>query len=175
MRRAIALWEVFMLRFEEALERCRKRRLRRGNQDARPYCLTGECSRTIDSLPHHSCSHCLSVRRLEIELPFTFVTCLFAVVEPVELWATHTRRPSAAANPQGVAGQMRRRLQGQRRPAWSRIPFGVRLRGATPSCDAEVFLTVRPGRRRDTLPAAARAIRAMCARALPRTTLAAWS
>ncbi len=27
MRRASALWEVFMLRFEEALERYRKRRL----------------------------------------------------------------------------------------------------------------------------------------------------
>jgi hypothetical protein len=139
------------------------------------YCLTGECYRTIDSLPHHSCSHCLSGRGLGIDLPFSFVTCLFAVAEPVELWATRQRRPSAAANPQGVAGQMRRRLQGQRRPSWSRIPFGVRLRVATPLYDAEVFLTVRPGRCQDTLSATARIIRAMCARALPRTTFAARS
>src|SRR5260221_3874570 len=70
-------------------------RLLRGNQDARTYCLTGECYRIIDSLPHHSCSRCLSARRLGIELPFTFVTCLFAVVEPVELWATRrTHAPS---------------------------------------------------------------------------------
>jgi hypothetical protein len=40
----------------------------RGNQDARAYCLTGECYRTIDSLPHHSCSRCLSAHQLEIEL-----------------------------------------------------------------------------------------------------------
>src|SRR5713226_460777 len=36
---------------------------------ARAYCLTGGCSRTTDSLPHHLCSHCLSARRLGI-LPF---------------------------------------------------------------------------------------------------------
>ena len=41
----------------------------RDNQGARPYCLTGGCSRTTDSLPHHLCSHCLSARRLGI-LPF---------------------------------------------------------------------------------------------------------
>src|SRR6266849_1878767 len=112
----------------------------------------------------------------------SFITCLFAVAGPVELWATRQRRPSGAANPQGVARQMRHRLstlrrcpQGQDRSVWSRIPFGVRLHVATPLYDAGVFSTVRPGRRRDTLPAAARTIRAMCARALPRTTPAARS
>src|SRR6266851_10293641 len=98
----------------------------------------------------------------------SFITCLFAVAGPVELWATRQRRPSGAANPQGVARQMRHRSstlrrcrQGQDRSVWSRIPFGVRLRVATPSLDAGVFLAVHPDRRRDTLPAAARTIHAM--------------
>jgi hypothetical protein len=77
----------------------------------------------------------------------SFITCLCAVAGPVELWATRQRRPSAAANPQGIARQMRHRWstlrrcpQGQDRSARSRIPFGVRLRAATPSLDAGVFL-----------------------------------
>ena len=61
----------------------------------------------------------------------------------------------------------------RKRPSWSRIPFGARLLGATPSTHAAMSAVVRPGRHRGTEPATARIARAMYATARRQTIRAA--
>ena len=91
-------------------------------------------------LPHRSLP-----RQSPIRVPFSFLSKSFTAVGPVELWATRTRRPSKAANPQGFAGRRHRRwrlpsrhcpvsflLRRQGPPSGSGRPFAGRLLAATP-------------------------------------------
>src|SRR5215471_1777728 len=92
------------------------------------------------ALPHQICCRCLIAFLAEPALLFRPIQCeLFAVADPVELWTTLRRRPSEAANSQGVAGSLRRYLRtlfrcprDWGRPARPRIPFARRLLAATP-------------------------------------------
>src|SRR6266513_288129 len=84
-------------------------RLRRydltGDADRKRYCRIGERSPDVE--------HCLTTRAFVASLvlrpscssSFSFISKL-TDVGPVELWATRLRRPSAAANPQGLAGRV---------------------------------------------------------------------
>jgi len=69
-------------------------------QAERPYCLSGECSPAstrclIEMLPLPYAPG------TGLPTPSFPIKSLFVVVDPVELWATRRRRPSAAPNPQG--------------------------------------------------------------------------
>src|SRR5271169_6925522 len=84
------------------------RRLRRGKQDEKTYCLTGKCSRDVECcLTKRAPVASLSCGRAVAPLPFH--KSMLTDVGPVELWATRWRRPSVAANPQGSSGRFHAR------------------------------------------------------------------
>jgi hypothetical protein len=84
---------------------CAMVKVRRGDQDARLYCLTGECSQDVERCLTAGVPVASLISRPSHSSLFNSKSML-TDVGPVELWATRQRRPSAAANPQGSSRRL---------------------------------------------------------------------
>jgi hypothetical protein len=110
----------------------------RGNQGENAYCLSGECSSDTERCLTAGVPVASLISRPSNSSPFLNSKLMLTDVGPVELWATRQRRPSAAANPQGVVagstwlciGSVVRAHCGLRLGCLQKLTFGHRVRAA---------------------------------------------